>query len=742
MKKPSPDEMEPIPLLGYANKLSGCPGDTLEFKISSTSKEPIHAHLVRVICADPNPAGMGLVEEKVPVAFGGTFPSVERPFFPGSCASIAVDGVFQSSPSFTLVANLWPTAPERGVQGIISCQDSRTESFFHVCLDAHGFAMATLSTPHQTFTITTGEKFKIRKWARIWASYDANTQTLSVGQHELTPPFKKATTTQVLDAAVDLRAMDQMFIAALQGTPANHHFNGKIEAPMVFDRVLSEEEILNLSRQIPGGLQAHWDFSKGISTTKIEDVGPHQKHGDLFNMPARAMTGSNWTGEEMCWRHAPQHYGAIHFHEDDIYDFGWQTDFSFTIPENLKSGVYAARLRCGKHEEAIPFFVCPSPGKPTARLCVLVSTFTYTVYGNMARPDFQPSWLERNQEWNAYPWNPAVYPQYGLSTYNFHTDGSGICHASHKRPLFTLKPGYLTFGASEGQCSGLRHFQADSHLIAWLEQQGIAYDLITDRELHDKGWAAIKDYAALTTGSHPEYHTSETLNALHQYREQGGHLIYLGGNGFYWRVALHPEDPDMIEIRRAEGGIRAWAAEPGEYYQAFDGAYGGLWRRNNRPPQQLAAVGFSAQGTFLGSYYKVHPEARSHSETSWIFAGIEEEKLGDFGYSGNGAAGFELDRADPRLGTPENTHVLASSEGHGEDFVLVPEELLTHITTWAGEPIEDLIRADMVYQKSESGSQLFAAGSITFCGSLLHNKGKNNISQLLANVLHGFLKSS
>ena len=30
---------------------------------------------------------------------------------------------------------------------------------------------------------------------------------------------------------------------------------------------------------------------------------------------------------------------------------------------------------------------------------------------------------------------------------------------------------------------GLRHFPADTHLIAWLEAKGYAYDVITDEEL-------------------------------------------------------------------------------------------------------------------------------------------------------------------------------------------------------------------------------------------------------------------
>ena len=98
--------------------------------------------------------------------------------------------------------------------------------------------------------------------------------------------------------------------------------------------------------------------------------------------------------------------------------------------------------------------------------------------------------------------------------------------------------------------------------------------------------------------------------------------MYLGGNGFYWKIALSPEKAGVIEIRRAEGGIRAWAAEVGEYYNAFDGEYGGLWRRNGRPPQKLAGVGFTAQGNFNGSYYRVLPEARD-PRAAWMLDGIE-----------------------------------------------------------------------------------------------------------------------
>ena len=181
----------------------------------------------------------------------------------------------------------------------------------------------------------------------------------------------------------------------------------------------------------------------------------------------------------------------------------------------------------------------------------------------------------------------------------------------------------------------------------------------------------------MLTGSHPEYHTLGTIDALAAYTGQGGRLCYLGGNGFYWRVARDKATPHLIELRRAEGGIRTWAAEPGEYYHQTDGQLGGLWRRNRRPPQMLVGVGFSCQGAFEGTHYRRLP-ASCEPRFAWMFDGIEEDVLGDYGLSGGGAAGFELDRADPMLGTPDGTVILARSENPLPSFFTVLEELLSN----------------------------------------------------------------
>ena len=514
--------------------------------------------------------------------------------------------------------------------------------------------------------------------------------------------------------AIDhINSISSLTVAAeLNNNVAKGHFNGKIEVPAV---------------SADSSLLAKWNLSRGMKTTRIP--GENCPELELINFPTRAVKSSMWDGSEMNWAHKPEHYAAVHFHEDDIYDFGWETDFTFEIPKNMDSGIYLMRIKCEDNEDAIPFFVCPPIGERRAKLCVLVSTFTYSIYGNHARPDYSSSWQGRIRDWGAYQYNPAEYKGYGLSTYNYHSDGSGICHASSKRPLFNLRPGYITFGNSK--CSGLRHFPADSHLISWLHEKEISYDIITDNELHNEGLDVIKDYPMVTTGTHPEYHTAETLDALMSYRNSGGSLNYLGGNGFYWKIARQQQDPDILEIRRAEDGIRAWASEPGEYYQSFDGKYGGLWRRNGRPPQQLVGVGFAAQGPFIGMPYK---RSSNKSEIDWIFEGIEETVIGDFGFSGNGAAGFELDRVDAMLDEGHDIQIIAQSYDTEKDFMLVPEEQLTHLTNISGGSEDEVRRADMVYFEVEGGGNVFSTGSITFCGSLPWKNYNNNISRLLANV--------
>ena len=733
--------MTRIPIVGYADRFSLAPGQTIHFKISSLSPDPYTARLVRVVSGDPNPDGPGIIERPVAASFAGAHPSRYQHSEQGSCMIVESADTMHEAGTVTIGASIWPTTPTRGEQGLIGWYDTGSRKGFALVLGPDGIAALVGDGIGPVTRIETGKALIERRWYRVWASYDNGSGTLRVGQQPVVPHFDAD---DAATAETRTRRQERatsglpLVVAALGGPEISAHYNGKIEHPFVLAGQPADSDIIAAAagRGHPD-MVAAWDFSRSMGTPHVNDIGPNGLHGILFNLPTRAVTGSAWNGSVFDWKANPAQYAAVHFHDDDLYDCGWETDFSFTAPDDLTSGVYAARLTtCDGDEEMIPFFVTAHRGRPQARLCVVIPTFTYTVYANIARGNTNDAMRQRMQAWKARVHSADEHRQFALSTYNYHSDGSGISYSSRRRPIITMRSGVISYADVRG--SGCRHFPADSHLWTWLDKKGYEFDVITDDELHAWGVDAVRGYDLVMTCSHPEYHTPNSLDALQNYVDGGGRLLYLGGNGFYWKVAVNESWPDAVEIRRGEGGIRAWASEPGEYYNAFDGGYGGLWRRNGRPPQVLAGVGFSAQGDHDGAPY-VRTEASRDPAYAWIFEGIVDDIIGDFGLSGGGAAGFELDRADIRLGTPLNAVVLASSGKPGDSFVLVPEEILTHHDTWSHEPVEDLIRADIVYFETPKGGAVFSVGSITFCGSLPVNDCQNDVSTMLDNVVRRFL---
>lgn len=705
------------PLTGYADKISVRVGEKIAFKVSSAGPNPYNATLVKIVRGDPNPGGPPPKYEDLSEFFDGRFASRVQHAWPGSYGLVEGAASLKLPASLMVEATIWPTLPDDGPQTVLSRRDAESSAGFALVLTPEGMVLEVGGA-----RVAVGKRLRTHTWYRVWASADPRTGTLRVGQQPLRRAHAaddegEAETVAALPLALD--AARPVLIGAEQAKdrPAGRCFNGKIEAPVI------------------AGLAA-WDFARRMDSMEIEDTGPNSLHGRLVNLPTRAMKGSAWTGAERDWKKAPHHYAAIHFHDDDLHDCGWADDFDFTIPKDMRSGVYGIQLSCGAHRDIIPFFVRPQVGKPQAKVCYIAATFTYQVYSNFARPSYDEAFRQRMADWKSSAWHPADHPDYGLSTYNVHRDGSGVAYSSRLRPLLTWRPNFLSYNDPRG--SGLRHLPADTHLTGWLDRMGVAFDVITDHDLDEKGPELLASYKVVVTGTHPEYHTANTLDALQTYTETGGRLMYLGGNGFYWRVALSEKVPGAIELRRTEGGIRLWAAEPGEYYHSFDGNYGGLWRRSDRPPNLLCGIGFSSQGTFWGDAYRQAPVARDNTH-AWVFEGVKDELFGGFGYSGGGAAGFELDRLDYRLGSPLNAVVLASSEGHDrKNFVVVHEERLGFDTTITGETLEELIRADMTYIEKPAGGAVFSVGSITYCGSLPHNKFDNDVSRLTFNVLNRF----
>lgn len=728
------------PLLGYADVFTVRPGETIAFKLSSTQAADYEASLVRLRCADGTEGGAGYKETTVASPFAGRYPGRVQPSCPGSFVDFA-DGPAWHPASFTVQAWVWPTLPGCGVQHIAGAWDESGSAGYALVLDETGAPALRLGDGATRTLVGTGVPLRERAWYLLAASYDAARGEVTVVQapREADPHRDRSS---AVTRAVTVRpaAGGPFRIAACNDARKPPHrasalYNGKIEAPSLAARALSASEtgtVRDSATPIDFGAATvgRWDFSREIGTTRVIDVSANARHGTTVNMPTRAMKGVCWDGSEYNFRQRPEHYGAIHFHDDDLHDCAWQTDFSFTVPDDFRSGIYAAKVEAGGHEAYVPFVVSPPLGTAQADVALILPTASYWAYANHL---LYIEWPEVEQVIGFFTVidDVGLYlfqsPHFGLSMYDRHTDGSGVCHSSRLRPTLDLSPK-----------QALWQFPADTHLTDWLEAKGIPFDVITEDCLDRHGASLLEPYRCVMTGTHPEYPSLRMMAAYDAYKARGGRFMYMGGNGFYWRTSYHPELPGIVEMRRAEDGIRSWAAEGGEYYHSFTGELGGMWRRMGRPPQTVAGTGMTAQGFDQSTYYLRTPQSHD-PRVAFIFAGVgDDERIGDFGIIGGGAAGWEVDRADPALGTPPHALVVATATEFTSTYHWMKEELSHTHSAITGTTCPH-VRSDMVFYETPNGGAVFAVSSIAWAGALAHRGYDNNVSRITGNVVRRFV---
>jgi N,N-dimethylformamidase len=743
-------------LVGYTDRLSVRQGETLRFMVSCRAKE-YDVTLVRLIHGDTNPIGPGFKEQEIPSEMNRRQPGREQKIHLGSYVTVPHAPTLNLSKSLTIQAWIWPTTPTKGRQGLVAKWEEGGSGGYGLFLNDRGeLAFSIRDSAGKVQTIESGQALRARTWYFVAASFDAERRTLRLWQEPLAlwPGDKVRARREAQTTIAGAGANSAPVLLGAhrragdtQAARIGGLYNGKIDSPKVFADALGSAELEALRAGASGTqhrLIAGWDFSLEIASDKAVDVSGNGLHGRVVNAPARAMTGHNWSGKETDFKRAPSEYGAIHFHDDDLDDAGWLCDFEFRVPADLRSGVYAARLRAGAHFDYVPFFVRPARGAQ-AKALFLVPTFSYMAYGDEHLPS-RPGRAEKLLKMSldellglGTAYEQAVFRYMHdnnlTSLYEFHTDGSGVAYTTRLRPLVNMRPLYRKPVA---HFKSTHQFNEDLYLVDWLEAMGHEFDVATDEDLHFEGTDLLNQYKVILTGSHPEYWSEPMYTALEAYLNAGGRLMYLGGNGFYWVTSVDPQRPHIIEVRRSEAGVRTWQAEAGEYHNSTTGELGGLWRYRNKTPQRIVGVGMIATGGEPARPYRRQPASKD-PRAAFMFEGIGEiEILGDFGMHMGAAAGWELDRADFALGTPPHALVVASSFGHSDIYQLSVEELWKTDPTVGGTRCPD-VRADIVYFEYPKGGAVFSVGSISYCGSLSYNNYRNNISRLTDNVLRAFV---
>ncbi|WP_328976302.1 N,N-dimethylformamidase beta subunit family domain-containing protein [Streptomyces canus] len=752
-------------VFGYTDRFSARPGEQLSFHISCEGPPAYDAALVRLRHGYDGQAGPGFLEDEVPSAIDGTYPGQYHTCQPGSYVEVPdPKGLLANPDALVIRAAVFPTLPRDNRSGslgayrvsqssvgftgerqaVMGTWDAATMTGWALLLD-DGKPSFVWSEGGQRRTLTLEQELTAHQWYRLEVELPRSAGQITLRQAPLdhcadrvapaaaaaVPEQASATASAVWTAssmpfrigALARRADDRLLAATA--------FNGKIGGIRI-ERAIDD---VSTAREPV----AAWHFGRsrrpdGLLLWDVVDEGPHMLHGRCVNAPVRGVTGPEFQGVVEDFRLAPDEFDAIHFHDDDIADAQWPAAFTFEVPEDLPSGVYAVRLRAEGIEQHVPFLV--GPGRRRKDVAVLFPTATYLAYAN-DRIAFEADGMEM-----LLGHTPIVHkedlvlqdhPEFGRSLYEIHNDGSGVVFGSVRRPLISLQPRYRASFMSEGPWG----LPADLSLVHWLETAECEFDALTDEDLDREGHDLLRDYRVVITGSHPEYVTRRELDALEEFTANGGRLMYLGGNGFFATVSYDPDAPHLMELRRADGGTRPHQSPFAERRHTTSGEASGLWRNKGKAPQRLVGVGMVAQGFDRCTYYERLADSQD-PRAAFIFEGVgENELLGDFGIIGGGAAGAEIDCWNPALGSPPGTLVLATSGPFSDNYLLVTEEIFEMLPGMGGTE-QPAVRADMVYCALEGGGGFFSVGSIAWTGSLSHNGYDNNIAKITGNVLRRF----
>lgn len=701
-------------IAGYTDRWSVHAGETVRFHLSTSDDYAID--IVRLRHGDENPAGPGLKCDMIESL--GRFSAQHQPVRGGSY--VRLDAAL---PTGAFAIGMWvrPTLLTEAGQGLFATTSGGTT----LTMDAQGRVVWTTGSARLVSAPVT-----LDRWVFVRAAVDraAGKAELSLRPRDYAPG--RPAVERYAGPADGADPAGVVLIAAA-GEDAPYRpirsFTGRIGKVHIDSGRGGEENSADDEAFL------EWHFGIAIGSRHAIDTSGHGRHGEVVNRPTRGVKGAAWTGHYSHFNTAPDDYDAIHFHADDLEDCRWQESFRYTVPAGAQSAVYAAAVRTADETRYLPFAVTPPPGQQSARVALLLPTLSYLAYSNEALdPNLMPALCPLRVPDGQKADYDYIAANGISSLYDRHLDGAGRCMTT------TLRPNFTSFDPLHRSrlFNGPHQLGADLHLVDWLYEKGIAFDIVTDHEVHAEGVDRLSSYTAVLSGTHAEYWTTPMLDALTAYQADGGRFVYLSGNGLYWVTALD-DTGTIAEIRRF-GGTESWTAPGGETTISLTGEQGGLWKDRGRAPQMSVGVGMAAQGFDRGAPYR--RTAASHDpRAAFIFAGIADEMIGDFPalVMTHGAAGYEVDRMDIAQGTPAHALLLASSTFLSDSYQFVREDTMV-TKPFDGGSQNPAVRADMVYYEGPNGGAVFSVGSISFCSTLSYNGYDNNVSRLLENVVTTF----
>ena len=363
-----------------------------------------------------------------------------------------------------------------------------------------------------------------------------------------------------------------------------------------------------------------------------------------------------------------------------------------------RSGLYYLHARNQTGEFfSFPWIVAPET--PTAKLAVLASDITWNAYNrfggrsNYINADSLPATpiinarqeLKRYTEFEHRTYDSEVYAPLSLDR------PDPFNHISEHEQLLDPIAGR----------QGCHLASAEWRLLGWLEKQAWNYDLYGETQFHF-GDMPLEDYRVLIISTHPEYWSASMYHRLKTWVfEQGGRLLYLGGNGLNCEVEFLDEHRIVYQNTVWSHSEPNLSADGREYESRFD--------KRVESEANLLGVVFSTKGIMTAAPYRVVDPQHWCLDGTGLCAGDEFGGRTLHQRVPGGASGHETDKVSPQ--SPDNTHVVAegcNADGGG---------------------------AHIVVHQRPNGGAVFSVGSICWPSAILVDE---HVARITDNVLHRF----
>lgn len=358
-------------VMGYLDRWSVRGGDTIEVKVS-TSEPEFRLDIVRFdrFSADPDPS----LDRVLEVAEAGTYPGRQQDIPVGSYA--VVQGLRDFEFAGGLTIGCWlRIGIERPAseQGIVSRWEPSVGSGFRLVLQPDGQLAFVMATNDRSTSVRSEAPVLSDRWYLVVVRVDPGERRavmdVRVGNRRWLSGWHSQRAVEVTGNVVGGGAPFLLGAGWLEAGRTAYPiprgcFDGTIDRPAIWDRALTDEEVTALGDGHTGAAVwesalARWDPVQEMASDRLVDVSGHRFDGRTVNRPMRAVVGANWDGTAVSVLAAPEQYGAVRFHSDDLDDCGWTTDATIQIPRACRSGVYAVRLHAGGEVDYVPFYVRP-----------------------------------------------------------------------------------------------------------------------------------------------------------------------------------------------------------------------------------------------------------------------------------------------------------------------------------------------------------------------------------------------